>query len=892
MTERNGRNVSMYVNINTLKRSVHNGLECIKCHPEAGGEDFEHAFGELKMKKVSCSSCHNSSNRNYLQGMHGQAQIKGDPHAPTCRECHGEGHEMLSRLNPSSRTYKMNIPILCGKCHKEGAPVARGYNVSEHNIVENYSQGIHGKGLFQSGLIVTATCNDCHGNHKVLPHTSPNSSVSSRNIANTCMKCHARIEDVHVKVIDQELWEKKPGNIPACSDCHPPHKVKLEDRTLIEYADNNCLECHEDKNIHKTENGEKISLYVDIKDITSSVHRKTPCVKCHTDVTPSLERPCETAQSVDCSSCHEEESIQYNNSGHGKAYYGKKENAPYCSECHGNHAIKSKMDDKSLTFRTRIPKLCGDCHKKNGQANEGTALHQKDALMDYSQSVHGKSLEEKGLVSTAVCTDCHTSHYILKESDPQASIYPSNIPETCGKCHKGIYDEYIISDHSINNKDEGREFPNCAYCHTSHNIAEVNQDQFLFEISNQCGSCHKETAETYNETYHGKAYHLGYDKAAKCSDCHGAHGVYSKSNPKSTLGADNIVNTCKKCHPKSNENFTEYLAHAHHSDKEEHPVLYYTFLFMTTLLISVFVFFGIHTLLWLPRSIKELRKRKKAGINHHKKEGLFVKRFSKSQRLTHIFVIVSFILLAVTGMMLKFAHTEWAKTLSIIFGGVKGAGILHRIGAVITFGYFGFHLFTLWIKKRKNNIKFKDFIFSSKSLMFNRQDLRDFIATIKWFIGKGPKPAYGRWTYWEKFDYMAVFWGVAVIGLSGLVLWFPEMFSKMLPGWFVNVATIIHSDEALLAVGFIFTIHFFNTHFRPEAFPMDTVIFTGHIPLEELKHDRPKEYQELKASGKLEKITTTLKVSKLRMLLIKIMGFTFLTIGVIMVILIIWSLLA
>ena len=85
------------------------------------------------------------------------------------------------------------------------------------------------------------------------------------------------------------------------------------------------------------------------------------------------------------------------------------------------------------------------------------------------------------------------------------------------------------------------------------------------------------------------------------------------------------------------------------------------------------------------------------------------------------------------------------------------------------------------------------------------------------------------------------------------MLWFPEAFTHFLPGWVINVATIIHSDEALLAAGFIFTIHFFNTHFRPEKFPMDTVIFTGRMSLEELKRERPAEYEALVASGELEK---------------------------------------
>ena len=96
-----------------------------------------------------------------------------------------------------------------------------------------------------------------------------------------------------------------------------------------------------------------------------------------------------------------------------------------------------------------------------------------------------------------------------------------------------------------------------------------------------------------------------------------------------------------------------------------------------------------------------------------------------------------------------------------------------------------------------------------------------------------------------------MFWGVAVIGGTGLLLWFPEIFTRLFPGWAVNVATTIHSDEALLAVSFIFVVHFFNTHFRPEKFPIDTVIFTEGVPLEEFERDRPREYRQLVESGEL-----------------------------------------
>ncbi len=167
-------------------------------------------------------------------------------------------------------------------------------------------------------------------------------------------------------------------------------------------------------------------------------------------------------------------------------------------------------------------------------------------------------------------------------------------------------------------------------------------------------------------------------------------------------------------------------------------------------------------------------------------------------------------------------------------------------------GLFAYHLYDLVKMKKSTGKSWFDMVLGKDSMMFNKKDLDDAIGSIKWFLGKGKRPKYGRWTYWEKFDYFAVFWGIFVIGSTGATLWFPEFFSRFLPGWFINVATIVHSDEALLATGFIFTIHFFNTHLRPEKFPMDLVVFTGRMTVEELEHDKPAEYAELVEAGKLE----------------------------------------
>ncbi len=227
-------------------------------------------------------------------------------------------------------------------------------------------------------------------------------------------------------------------------------------------------------------------------------------------------------------------------------------------------------------------------------------------------------------------------------------------------------------------------------------------------------------------------------------------------------------------------------------------------------------------------------------------------RFTRLQRILHICMIVSFITLALTGLTLKFSYTKWAAMLSHLFGGFESAGYIHRSAAVVMFSVFITHLVDLYRMKRKEYGTWRALVLGPGSMVPNRRDLSEFIGTLKWFVGLGERPAYGRWTYWEKFDYFAVFWGIAVIGSTGLTLWFPVFFTRFLPGSFLNVATIIHSDEALLATGFIFTVHFFNTHLRPEKFPMDITVFTGRMPLEELKRDKPREYEALVASGKLE----------------------------------------
>ena len=297
-----------------------------------------------------------------------------------------------------------------------------------------------------------------------------------------------------------------------------------------------------------------------------------------------------------------------------------------------------------------------------------------------------------------------------------------------------------------------------------------------------------------------------------------------------------------------NASFLTFIPHSDPMDRDQNPYVHYIYIFMTLLLLGVFGFFGLHALLWLQRTlVGRLRGEFKVA---HFGEGPYVRRFTTTQMWLHVSIILSFLLLSVTGLPLKFAAAPWAPGLMSALGGADVAAWLHRFAAIVTFGYFAVHLSMLFrdilLKKQKG------YFWGWKSMTPNLKDVQDLWANLKYFLYLGPRPALDRWAYWEKFDYLAVFWGVGMIGVSGLILWFPGFFTQFLPGWALNAAYIIHSDEALLATGFIFLFHFFHTHLRPESFPMDPVIFTGSMPLHRFKEERPFEYERMVAEGTLE----------------------------------------
>ena len=632
-----------------------------------------------------------------------------------------------------------------------------------------------------------------------------------------------------------------------------------------------CFTCHGEKDLSTVnEKGENVSLYVNDSLFVSSAHGTFNCIDCHASLAGTDDSGHDTpVKAVDCSSCHGGVAEIYRTSIHGQLLAMGDRDVPQCSSCHGKHDIFPAKDRRSKVNKFNLMYTCAGCHE-NPELKAKRKFPRPDAVPQFYESVHARGLINDGLIVAPSCNDCHGTHDIQVAESPVSPIYRKNVYHTCGKCHTRVEEVYRQSIHGRLVESGDKRGPVCIDCHESHKIISPETIAYKQYSDQRCGHCHQARLERYRETFHGKAMALGNTRVAACSDCHGQHDITPSSDPRSPINKANRLATCRKCHHNANINFSGYITHANHLDDKNYPQLFYTFLAMTLLLVGVFAFFGLHTVLWVVRSValflRDSKTFREAKIKV-RKDDLVYSRFKPLERFLHILLIVSFTTLVLTGIPLKFYYTPWAGELMRLLGGVTNAGYLHRFAALTLIMIFLIHLVTLVrnflprLKSMRNPDTgkfsaqaFIRYFFRPDSMMPGWQDVKDFWDHQKWFFGQGPKPRFERWTYWEKFDYFAVFWGVAFIGISGLVLWFPNVFTSFMPGWVINVALIIHSDEALLAAGFIFTFHFFNVHFRIEKYPMDTVIFSGKISKTELLEERGRWFERMFREGKLESL--------------------------------------
>lgn len=233
--------------------------------------------------------------------------------------------------------------------------------------------------------------------------------------------------------------------------------------------------------------------------------------------------------------------------------------------------------------------------------------------------------------------------------------------------------------------------------------------------------------------------------------------------------------------------------------------------------------------------------------------GRYYLRFDTTQRITHVFLMVSFVGLALTGLPLRFADQAWAAGLARALGGFEAAGLIHRACAIVMIVVFVSHVGR--IVKRVYLNRDLGMLWGPDSLVPQPRDVVEMYHHFRWFVGLGPRPKFDRFTYWEKFDFWSLAGGTFIIAATGFMMWFPVQTAKLLPGIFLNIALVIHSNEALLAVGVIFIfVHLFSAHLKPGSFPLDKVIFDGSLPFREYAHERPLEYERRIREGTLRQV--------------------------------------
>jgi thiosulfate reductase cytochrome b subunit len=582
-----------------------------------------------------------------------------------------------------------------------------------------------------------------------------------------------------------------------------------------------CLSCHDGKNSKPEAAGADGSRRplraINPDKFGKSVHSTLQCVACHKDI---------------------------NDSGvpHQKVAVAK----PNCIQCHTELWETAQKENLSQE-----------------KARLGIVVKNIEA---YKNSFHAKPSSEDKSRPNAICDDCHNTHEfnIPPRGTTRRAEWHLTVPSVCGdKCHTGELEEYSGSVHGkeVLGKHNLKAAV-CADCHTAHDIGNTSTDAAKLAITANCGNCHKDNNKSFKATYHGQVSTLGYAYAAKCYDCHGSHGILRVNDPNSMVSKNNRLKTCQQCHngkkdvPLATAGFTSFSPHGTSNNFERYPEIWLISKFMIALLLGVFTFFWAHSILWWYREYKDGEEEKSrphviaAALPEDTET--YVRRFGPMWRLAHLCFAISVMMLVLTGMTAFYAETPWAAFFAKLLGGPKNAGIVHRISAAVMLGIFFIHLIVV-VKNIVFNWKNFQF-FGPNSLVPRWEDLTGVIGMFKWFFGQGPRPTFDRWTYWEKFDYWAVFWGMAIIGGSGMALAFPHVVASVFPGWVFNVAMVIHGEEAFLAAVFLFTVHFFNNHFRPDKQPApDIVMFTGAQTLEEFKREHTDQYKRLLASGELKK---------------------------------------
>lgn len=583
-------------------------------------------------------------------------------------------------------------------------------------------------------------------------------------------------------------------------------------------------------------------------DVGKSIHAALgtgtqACVSCHGSAHEAQRGA--TLVPVQCAACHGDEVREFEKSVHAAARRSGDLEGASCQSCHGPvHKILPAGDPASRVTKKSLPATCGSCHANP----EFLARHNipfAHPVEAYQRSVHGRAVAA-GNPAAPSCSDCHGSHGILPGRDLGAKINHWNIPETCGTCHTDIKKAYQESVHGRAVKQGVRDVPVCTDCHGEHIILAPSEAQSLVNparvSSVTCGRCHSDErlAQRYNlpadrvpsyaDSYHGLALRSGSQTVANCASCHGVHNILPSNDPRSTVNAANLARTCGACHPGAGASFAIGAIHVRPASASEHPVVKWIRVTYWVLIPLTLGFMLLHN------GLDFFAKLIRGGPRSH--SGEQVVRMNLNFRIAHWLVMLSFPVLVVTGFALKFPESWWAQPLLLWESRFALRGTLHRAAAVVLIASMVCHFIHLLASRRGRRIL--------RLMVLRIQDVFDMFGTARYNLGLSAEPpAFGKFNYVEKLEYLAFVWGSVVMGLSGFLLWFNNFTLRHFPKWVADAATAVHYYEAILATLSILLWHFYVVMFDPDVYPMDLSWLTGKASADHLRHTRPAYYLQL-----------------------------------------------
>ena len=649
----------------------------------------------------------------------------------------------------------------------------------------------------------------------------------------TCLACHGQVGMKSEKgkniSINPNAHAASAHGILGCQDCHTsikefPHPAKI--------AKVQCATCH-------TEESAALP-----KSIHGTLGAADACAACHGNVHEISAAPKLVPQK--CAECHQQQVNDFQESAHGRAAKSGDPDAPTCASCHGGiHAVQPSTEQGATVSKAHMALTCAQCHS-NPQFVDRHKIPIAHPVEQYLNSVHGRAVAQGK--DAASCSDCHSAHLIVPASDARSRVNHWRVAETCGACHQQIARTYLASVHGQAMASGMHDAPVCTDCHGEHLILPPRSAESpvsAAKVSTEtCGRCHGDTrlaqrhdlpadrVPSYADSYHGLAFREGSLRAANCASCHGVHNIFRSNDPRSTVNAANLSQTCGKCHEGAAMNLAMGQVHVQISTGAAHPVVRWIRGIYWVLIPLTLGFMVLHNLLDLFAKMRRGAPRLPGGES--------VVRMNLWFRVAHWGVMLSFPILVYTGFALKYPEQWWARPLLQWEERASFRGSLHRLAALVLIAATVYHLIHLAVNRR-------DRAFLAAMLPKSR-DVSDLVGVFLYNLGlRKEEPQFAKFNYAEKMEYWAFLWGTVVMAVSGFLLWFNNFTLRHFPKWMSDAATAVHWYEALLATFSILLWHFYMVIFDPLVYPMDFAWLTGKVPAEHYRHSRPQYFRALTA---------------------------------------------